>query len=305
VDLDRGAVALPLHLDDHAGRDDRRARGVAFRVDVLPDFPPRPNAFLQIVTNLLVLAFALVFVWWGIEFRALRLGPTSELAELPMAYIFIAWPVAGVTWVIFLGEAFVRELPRACGEIRPMMSAALAPGAAAIVLFGTFLVLFVLRVPVAFAFGLACLPSLVIRVAPVADDAVQRDLQGVQLVHPARGSVLLADREPHERGRVTDRLVRLFALDGGPFPGALAQINVLLSVFFAGIFGLVYGGRGEPEQDLHRRAGQEGYGLSFSIAITRSRRCLRDHPALDPDDRVGRDSAKMIDRRSMRSRAPA
>src|SRR5439155_1384363 len=50
-----------------------------------------------------------------------------------------------------------------------MMSAALAPGAAAIVLFGTFLVLFVLRVPVAFALGLACLPSLVIepRLSPM------------------------------------------------------------------------------------------------------------------------------------------
>src|SRR5438067_10322633 len=50
-----------------------------------------------------------------------------------------------------------------------MMSAALSPGAAAIVLFGTFLALFVLRVPVAFALGLACLPSLVLepRLSPM------------------------------------------------------------------------------------------------------------------------------------------
>src|SRR5258708_6083167 len=50
-----------------------------------------------------------------------------------------------------------------------MMSAALAPGMAAIVLFGTFLALFVLRVPVAFALGLACLPSLVLepRLSPM------------------------------------------------------------------------------------------------------------------------------------------
>ena len=84
--------------------------GSHFVVDVLPDLPPRPNAFLQIVTNLLVLAFALVFVWWGIEFVRFGWDQTSELAELPMAYIFIAWPVAGVTWVIFLGEAFVASL---------------------------------------------------------------------------------------------------------------------------------------------------------------------------------------------------
>ena len=39
------------------------------------------------------------------------------------------------------------------------------------------------------------------RAAPVADGAVQRDLQGLQLVHPARGAVLPADRKPDERGR--------------------------------------------------------------------------------------------------------
>ncbi len=67
----------------------------------------RANAFLQIVTNFLVLVFALVFVWWGIAFVRFGWDQTSELAELPMAFIFIAWPVAGLTWVLFLGEAFV------------------------------------------------------------------------------------------------------------------------------------------------------------------------------------------------------
>src|SRR3979490_1133418 len=81
--------------------------GSHFVVDVLPDFPPRPNALLQIVSNLFVLAFALVFVWWGIEFVRFGWDQTSELAELPMAFIFMAWPVAGGTWVLFLGEGFL------------------------------------------------------------------------------------------------------------------------------------------------------------------------------------------------------
>ena len=62
---------------------------------------------LQIVSNLFVLVFALVFVWWGIEFVRFGWDQSSELAELPMVFIFMAWPVAGVTWVIFLGEAFI------------------------------------------------------------------------------------------------------------------------------------------------------------------------------------------------------
>src|SRR3979411_1614261 len=81
--------------------------GSHFVVDILPDLPPRPNAVLEIVTNLFILVFALVFVWWGIQFVRFGWDQTSELADLPMAWIFMAWPVAGVTWVLFLGEAFV------------------------------------------------------------------------------------------------------------------------------------------------------------------------------------------------------
>ncbi len=84
--------------------------GTHFVVDVWPDLAPRPAALLQIVSNLFVLVFALVFVWWGIQFVRFGWDQTSELAELPMAFIFIAWPVAGLTWVLFLGEAFLASL---------------------------------------------------------------------------------------------------------------------------------------------------------------------------------------------------
>ena len=90
--------------------------GSHFVVDVLPDLPPRPTAFLKIVTDLLVLAFALVFVWWGIEFVRFGWDQSSELAELPMVFIFVAWPVAGLTWVLFLGEAFIASFRVLAGK---------------------------------------------------------------------------------------------------------------------------------------------------------------------------------------------
>ena len=43
-----------------------------------------------------------------------------------------------------------------------MTQVAMSPGAAALMLFGAFFFLIVLRVPVAFALGLACLPILLI-----------------------------------------------------------------------------------------------------------------------------------------------
>ena len=78
-----------------------------FEVDVWPELAPKAAALLRIVSHLFVLVFALVFVWWGIEFVRFGWNQLSELAELPMPYIFLAWPIAGVTWALFLGESLV------------------------------------------------------------------------------------------------------------------------------------------------------------------------------------------------------
>jgi TRAP-type C4-dicarboxylate transport system permease small subunit len=78
-----------------------------FEVDVWPDLGPKGTALLRIISNLCVLVFALVFVWWGIQFVRFGWDQLSELAELPMPWIFLAWPLAGLTWVLFLGESFV------------------------------------------------------------------------------------------------------------------------------------------------------------------------------------------------------
>jgi TRAP-type transport system small permease protein len=80
--------------------------GTHFEVDVWPELGRRGNAMLKIVSNLFVLIFALVFVYWGIRFVEFGWYQDSELAELPMPFIFVAWPLAGVTWLIFLGEIF-------------------------------------------------------------------------------------------------------------------------------------------------------------------------------------------------------
>lgn len=84
--------------------------GTHFEVDVWPDLSPRAGARLRIVSNLFVLVFALVFVYWGVQFVRFGWNQESELAELPMPFIFLAWPIAGLTWMLFLGEAFARDL---------------------------------------------------------------------------------------------------------------------------------------------------------------------------------------------------
>src|ERR1044071_2113000 len=75
-----------------------------FEVDMWPILRPRADAALRLVADLAVLAFALVFVCAGYEFTAFAWNRISELAQLPLWMIPIAWPLTGATWLIFNGE---------------------------------------------------------------------------------------------------------------------------------------------------------------------------------------------------------
>jgi TRAP-type C4-dicarboxylate transport system permease small subunit len=77
-----------------------------FVVDVWPQLSPRNDAILRIVSRLGILIIARVFFWKGIQFTRFAWWRISELAELPLWIIHIAWPVAGFTWVLFLAEQF-------------------------------------------------------------------------------------------------------------------------------------------------------------------------------------------------------
>jgi TRAP-type C4-dicarboxylate transport system permease small subunit len=81
-----------------------------FDVDVWPQLGARANALLKIIGSVFILAFALVFVWWGWEFTRFAFKRFSELAELPLWMIHIAWPLTGVTWILFQGEHLLRAI---------------------------------------------------------------------------------------------------------------------------------------------------------------------------------------------------
>jgi TRAP-type C4-dicarboxylate transport system permease small subunit len=84
--------------------------GTHFDVDVWPELAPRANALLRIVSMFFVLLFALVFVWYGIKFVQFGWNQTSELADMPMTYIFVAWPLTGLTWLLFGGERLLADI---------------------------------------------------------------------------------------------------------------------------------------------------------------------------------------------------
>jgi len=78
--------------------------GTHFEVDVWPRLGPKPAAALALVSGTAVFVLALVFVWAGFEFTRFAWNRISELAELPLWLIHIAWPLTGLTWLVFQGE---------------------------------------------------------------------------------------------------------------------------------------------------------------------------------------------------------
>jgi TRAP-type C4-dicarboxylate transport system permease small subunit len=81
-----------------------------FDVDIWPRLSPKADAALKLITNVFTLVFALVFLYSGYQFTAFALYRTSELADLPLWIIHIAWPLTGLAWVVFLGEKFVDNI---------------------------------------------------------------------------------------------------------------------------------------------------------------------------------------------------
>src|SRR5258708_1412669 len=62
--------------------------GSHFECDVWPELKPRANAVLRIVSTVFVLLFALAFVWYGIRFVQFVWNQPSQLADMPMTWIF-------------------------------------------------------------------------------------------------------------------------------------------------------------------------------------------------------------------------
>jgi tripartite ATP-independent transporter DctM subunit len=149
-----------------------------------------------------------------------------------------------------------------------MGATTLSSGQAAWILFGGFFLLLGLRVPVAVSIGLACLPILLI------EDRLWPMLLLQETFNAYNSFILLAvpffllTANLMNVGGITDRVVRFSRALVGHFPGGLAQVNVVLSIFFAGISGSSTADAASQAKLFIEAQRKEGYDDSFSVAIT-------------------------------------
>jgi len=84
-----------------------------FEVDVLPTpRTARGRGIAGLVVHSMMLLLAVAFVRYGYDFAQFGFRQTSEMSGINMLSIYIAFPLAGVTWTFFLGEKLVEDYRR-------------------------------------------------------------------------------------------------------------------------------------------------------------------------------------------------
>ncbi len=149
-----------------------------------------------------------------------------------------------------------------------MIGGLFTPGEAALVLFGLFFTLMALRVPIAFALALACLPSFLLEPRLSMMNLVQETFNSYNSFILLAVPFFLLTANLMNAGGITDQLLRLSRAMVGHYPGGLAQINVVLSFFFAGISGSSTADAASQSKIFIEAQRKEGYDDSFSVAIT-------------------------------------
>ena len=144
----------------------------------------------------------------------------------------------------------------------------LSTGLACALLVGVFLLLVILRVPIAFALGIATFPviALEIRLSPfiVIDRMFQSYNSFILLAVP----FFLLAANLMNSGKITDKLIDLARVLTGWMPGGLGHVNVAVSMLFAGISGSSTADAAVCGKILIPAMIKEGYDRRFAIAIT-------------------------------------
>ena len=136
------------------------------------------------------------------------------------------------------------------------------------ILIGGFLFLVMLRVPVAFALGLATIPlvGLDLRLTPfiLLDRMFQSYNSFILLAVP----FFLLAANLMNSGKITDRLIDLARVMTGWLPGGLGHVNVMVSMMFAGISGSSTADAAGCGKILIPAMQREGFDTRFAVAIT-------------------------------------
>ena len=241
---------------------------------------------------LLAAAFGAYLVWYGWELSMRTMLQTFSATKLPIGWMYLGIPVGGVLMflfsvknVIFPPAATYDEAEeRTTGRNRlvqlvfGVILIALVVGVVALfgldrlfgpigALLGTFGLLLVLGVPIAFGLGIASLVTvLIIGVPPLI--VAQRMANGVNSTPLLAIPFFIMAGQLMAEGGIAGRLVDFARVLVGPIRGGLAMVNVVASMLFGGASGSAVGDVSANGSILIPMMKKKGYDTDFSVGIT-------------------------------------
>lgn len=91
--------------------------GTHFDVDLMPHpKTKREEGCSRLVVHIGMMLMACVFAWYGFEFAQFGAIQASEMSGINMLVIYISFPLAGVTWILFLVEKIVEDIQLIAGH---------------------------------------------------------------------------------------------------------------------------------------------------------------------------------------------
>ena len=144
----------------------------------------------------------------------------------------------------------------------------ISTGLACAILVGGFLLLVMLRVPVAFALGLATIPIVVLDLRLTPFILLDRMFQSYNSFILLAVPFFLLAANLMNSGKITDRMIDLAKVMTGWLPGGLGHVNVVVSMLFAGISGSSTADAAGCGKILIPAMKREGFDARFAVAIT-------------------------------------
>lgn len=230
----------------------------------------------DLLADLLVLVLGVIMLVYGIEVCN---GPLAKFAKyesiptLSKLWMYLPVPIAGAGMIVFeleniyqtIRSFFAEPAEKAEGKEVPGV---MTPDTASIaILLGSFLLLIVLRVPIAYAVGLStvfCLLNMGMNLTTLATQLVKGIWSYSLMAVPffiTMGCLM-------GTGGISDKLVALANSLVGWMRGGLAMVNVVDSYFFGGISGSAAADTASLGSILIPMMVEQGYDDDFATALT-------------------------------------
>lgn len=135
------------------------------------------------------------------------------------------------------------------------------------ILFGTFILFILLRMPISFTLGVSAIVTAFYLKLPLLIVA-QRMIAGMESISLIAIPFFILAGNIMSEGRIAERLINLASLFVGRIRGGLAHVNCLASMFFGGISGSTVADVSSLGPIMIPSMEKKGYSREFAVAIT-------------------------------------